>query len=305
MVMHIITADERMAMPSVPKLVILGPSGVGKTMLAKTLPAASTLVVDNDGGTLALEGWGGDVIDVRAEAAKIPGVHPWEFMRALVCLLAGPDPAASEGNPNLAPYTQARFDQYRGVIGEPTIFDKYQHIFIDSITVTSRHCFGWSLMQPDAFNKEGKRDNRGAYGKLGQEMVTLLSQAKAIPNKTVTTVGILDADLDEFKRPVFQAQIEGGKTGKEMDGIFDQIVTMGLFNVDANGAATMDFRTGVHRGFVCHKNNGFGVPAKDRSGRLNLIEPPDLGALIAKIGAGPRTDTAVRTLPQAPTQPQQ
>lgn len=42
-----------------------------------------------------------------------------------------------------------------------------------------------------------------------------------------------------------------------------------------------------YRAFVTQTVNPFGFPAKDRSGRLDLLEPPHLGALIAKCaGAG-------------------
>ncbi|MFN3644623.1 MAG: hypothetical protein ACK4TB_17070 [Gemmobacter sp.] len=36
------------------------------------------------------------------------------------------------------------------------------------------------------------------------------------------------------------------------------------------------------RRLVCKSGNPWGLPAKDRSGRLDVTEPPDLGALIAK-----------------------
>ena len=36
-------------------------------------------------------------------------------------------------------------------------------------------------------------------------------------------------------------------------------------------------------GAVCHTLNPWGYLAKDRSGRLDMIEPPDLGRLMAKI----------------------
>ena len=38
----------------------------------------------------------------------------------------------------------------------------------------------------------------------------------------------------------------------------------------------------AYRAFVTHTVNPYGYPAKDRSGRLDLLEPPDLSALIAK-----------------------
>jgi len=34
---------------------------------------------------------------------------------------------------------------------------------------------------------------------------------------------------------------------------------------------------------VCRSGNPWGLPAKDRSGRLDLTEPADLGALLTKI----------------------
>ena len=38
----------------------------------------------------------------------------------------------------------------------------------------------------------------------------------------------------------------------------------------------------LYRAFVTHTVNPYGFPAKDRSGRLDLLEPPHLGALIAR-----------------------
>ncbi|MBU6236108.1 MAG: hypothetical protein KGQ41_09705, partial [Alphaproteobacteria bacterium] len=39
------------------------------------------------------------------------------------------------------------------------------------------------------------------------------------------------------------------------------------------------------RAFVCHTINPYGFPAKDRSGRLEVMEKPHLGELMAKIRA--------------------
>lgn len=47
------------------------------------------------------------------------------------------------------------------------------------------------------------------------------------------------------------------------------------------------------RAFVCTTINDFGLPAKDRSGRLSMIEPAHLWLLMAKIRA-PRPDGAAR-----------
>ena len=77
--------------------------------------------------------------------------------------------------------------------------------------------------------------------------------------------------VDEFNRFVeWRPQLEGGKTGRELPAIVDQIVTM----------QWVDFGDGKPvRAFVCTSPNPWGYPAKDRSGRLEQLEPPDLGKL--------------------------
>jgi len=57
-----------------------------------------------------------------------------------------------------------------------------------------------------------------------------------------------------------------------------------MFAADANGEGGWTFdETASERRLVCKSGNPWGLPAKDRSGRLDMTEPPDLGALIAKI----------------------
>ena len=294
MALHIISADERLAARQKVNIALFGPSGSGKTFQANTLDPATTLFVDLEAGTLAIQSWAGDVISVREEATKM-GVHPWQFARALICLLGGPDPAA----PDTSPYSRAAFDQYQQVLAPAETFDKYDTVFIDSITVASRMALAWAKTQPEAFSdKTGKPDTRGAYGLLGQEVVTWLTQAQHIRSKNIITVGILDVGKDDFGRPTYDPQIEGSKAGRELPGIFDQVLTLGLFDM-SSGTPGFDMMKGTQRGFICHQNNGYGVPAKDRSGRLDAIEAPDLGALIRKIQSAPRKDTPNFAAPAA------
>lgn len=303
MALSIITADERLSKKPKVNIALFGPSGAGKTFQARTLDGEKTLFIDLEAGTLALNGsdqtgadaWRGDVIDVRQEAAKL-GVHPWEYARGLICLLGGADPAAAPGSP----YSTEMLAQYEVGIAPRATFDKYDTIFVDSITVASRHAFAWSQRQPQAFSeKTGKPDQRGAYGLMGQELVTWLTQAQHIPGKSIIVVGILDQSKDDFGRIGYDPQIEGSKTGRELPGIFDQVITLGMFKIE-NGQPVLDMKEGTERGFICTLTNGYGLPAKDRSGRLSMIEPPDLGALMKKIQSGPRRDAPVFTAPAAP-----
>ena len=84
---------------------------------------------------------------------------------------------------------------------------------------------------------------------------------------------------------------KGAKTGRELPGIVDQIITMNW----------IDFGDGMPvRAFVCTSPNPWNYPAKDRAGRLEQIEKPHLGELIAKlIGPGERKPFAVPPLSTA------
>ena len=52
-----------------------------------------------------------------------------------------------------------------------------------------------------------------------------------------------------------------------------------------------DENTQPYRAFVCQTLNEWSYPAKDRSGRLDLIEEPHLGKLLQKVkGSKPVTE---------------
>jgi hypothetical protein len=261
MAFQIITADQRMAEAGGVKAVILGPPKVGKTSLLRTLDASKTLFVDLEAGDLA-------VSDVPVDTVR---PQTWPEMRDLAAFLGGPNTAL----PDAAPYSLAHYNHVLEEFGGPAALEKYDTYFIDSITVASRVCMQWAQAQPEAFNQQGKPDTRGAYGLLGRQMIAWLTQLQHARSKNVIFVGILDQAKDDFGRVTWEPQIEGRATGNALLGIVDQVLTL----------ANVDFGDGEPvRCFVTKQGNQYGYPAGDRSGRLDLIEPPNLGHLIAKAG---------------------
>ena len=79
-----------------------------------------------------------------------------------------------------------------------------------------------------------------------------------------------------------------------MPGIVDEVVT--LAEIKAEDGTS-------YRAFVTHTVNPYGFPAKDRSGRLDLLEPPHLGALIAKCAGTSITPASATTT--TPTESQE
>lgn len=274
--MKIIKASERMKERSGIKAVILGPSGVGKTTLLKTLPEKDTLFFDLEAGDLAVEGWKGDAVRPRT----------WEDCRSLAALIGGPNPALRDEQP----YSSAHF-AHVNTDGAADDLAAYQTIFIDSITVAGRLCFQWSQGQPEAFSeKTGKPDTRGAYGLHGREMLSWLTQLQHARGRNIVFVGILDQKEDDYGRTQWTAQIEGSKVGRELPGIVDQVITYQELQTDEGQR---------YRGLVCTSMNPWGYPGKDRSGRLEQIERPHLGALFEKIASGQRHDAIDTNLPTA------
>ena len=261
MALPIVTADQRLAEPRGIKGCIFGRSGIGKTSLLWTLNARATLFFDLEAGDLAIEGWDGDSIRPRT----------WTECRDFAVFIGGPNPALRDEQP----YSQAHYEAVCAKFGNPAVLDRYATVFIDSITVAGRLCFQWCKGQPEAISeKTGKPDVRGAYGLHGREMIGWLTHLQHTRAKNVWFVGILDQKLDDFNRKVFSPQIDGSKTGLELPGIVDQVITMAELP-DAAGKSA--------RAFVCQTLNPWGFPAKDRSGRLDMIEAPHLGRLMEKV----------------------
>jgi hypothetical protein len=261
----IITADERLAARNGPKILVVGPSGVGKTSLLRTLRAellASTLFIDIEAG------------DIAVADLSVASVRPrtWPECRDLACVLGGFNPAL----PATAAYSEAHYNE---AMKNPELaqLTSYQILFIDSVTAAARLCFTWAEQQPEAFSERGRKDLRAVYGLHARSMLGFLGQLQHMRERAVVLVAVLEKHIDELNIATWQPQIEGTKTGRELPAIVDEIITM----------QWIDFgdRKPV-RAFVTTNPNPWGYPAKDRSGRLEQIEPPNLGALIEKL-AGP------------------
>ena len=256
--MKIIVADQRLTEPRGVKALIVGPTGVGKTSLLRTLDPARVLFVDSEAGDLAVQ-------DLLLDTVRI---DDWPTARNLACRIGSPNPSF----PPTACYSQSHFKSVGGPLEN---LGRYDIIFVDSVTAISRLSFRWAEQQPEARSERtGAKDIRGAYGLHAREMLMWLHQLQHAREKNVIFVGILERVTDEFNRGEFQLQMEGQKVPREIGGIVDEIITM----------QWVDFGDGKPvRAFVCTSPNPWQFPAKDRSGKLERVEEPSLGKLIAKL----------------------
>jgi hypothetical protein len=161
--------------------------------------------------------------------------------------------------------------------GDPALLDKYSLIFVDSITVAGRLCLQWCKGQPQAYSeKTGKPDNRGAYGLHGQRTDCLAHPVAAHPQQGRVAGRHPRREAGRLQSQGVLAADRRLQDSLELPGILDQVISMVVLKAD-DGTP--------YRAFVCQHLNPWGYPAKDRSGRLDVVEEPHLGRLISKITA--------------------
>jgi hypothetical protein len=261
---RILTGSERNAEQCAPKVLIIGVPGIGKTSRLNDLSPAmlsTTLFVDSEAGDLAIAGL--DVATIRPRT--------WSNARDIVCALSGPDPAL----PSTAAYSQTHFDS---VIVRPQLAEltRYSTVFVDSITDLSRRCRTWAEQQPESFTERGRNDSRGMYGLIAREMTALLLHLQHAREKTIILVGVLELATDDFGHRDWRIQLQGQATGRQLPAIVDEVICL----------HAIDFGDGkLTRAFICTHPNAWGLPAKDRSGKLQQVEEPHLGKLLEKLTA--------------------
>ena len=272
MAIEVFTAAEyRSAQLNRDSIAIFGPYGSGKTALLKTLPPDHTACVDIEAGLNTVRYWEG----LRIKIAN------FRDFQDLVAMIAGPDLSAGPNEWFCREHFEAVRRQYAGSRVEQAA--ARLAIFVDSISDLTRLAFKHAKQQPGAFSERTNRpDLRSAYGILATEVILSLKHLQQARGKKIIFSGLLEKVTDDFGRVSWVPQMEGSKAGRELPGIVDQVCTLHYFDHDEAGAWAFN-ESAFERRLVCQSGNPWALPAKDRSGNLDLTEPPDLNALLTKI----------------------
>ena len=121
--------------------------------------------------------------------------------------------------------------------------------------------------------KKIAKDPRQAYGAMQEQMSDIIRAFRDIPSKHVYFTAKCEKATDETGRILYAPSMPGNKTGQQLPYFFDEVLALRV-EKDAEGNA--------QRALMCDSDGIW--QAKDRSGKLDTWEAPDLGAIIRKIG---------------------
>jgi len=117
------------------------------------------------------------------------------------------------------------------------------------------------------------KDGRAAYGELNTVMASMIRAFRDLPNKHVYFTAKCDKSQDETGRMLYAPSMPGKSLSMQIPYFFDLLLALRV-EKDQEGNA--------QRALMCDSDGIW--QAKDRSGKLDTWEAPDLGAIITKIG---------------------
>lgn len=122
--------------------------------------------------------------------------------------------------------------------------------------------------------KKATKDPRQAYGAMQEQMTEIIRSFRDLPGRHVYMSAKLEKTQDEMGRVLYSPSMPGNKTGMQLPYFFDEVLALRVER-DSDG--------NNQRALMCD-SDGLWL-AKDRSGRLDAWESPNLGEIIRKIEA--------------------
>lgn len=144
----------------------------------------------------------------------------------------------------------------------------YQTVALDSISEIAEVCLSAEKLKA--------KDPRQAYGEMQDQMGGVIRAFRDLPNRHVYMTAKLEKSQDEMGRLLYAPSMPGNKTGQALPYFFDEVLALRC-EKDAEG--------NPQRALLCQSDGLW--QAKDRSGKLDQWEAPDLGAVISKIEGVP------------------
>lgn len=121
-------------------------------------------------------------------------------------------------------------------------------------------------------SKIGLKDGRAAYGEMNDTMAKVIRSFRDLPNRHVYFSAKMDKTSTDTGAMLYAPSMPGKTLSQQLPYFFDEVLALRVIT-DKDGA--------VQRALQCQSDPLW--LAKDRSSRLSMWEPADLGAVIEKI----------------------
>lgn len=144
---------------------------------------------------------------------------------------------------------------------------QFKSLAIDSISEIAEVCLSYEIKKT--------KDPRQAYGAMQDVVFDLIRSFRDISGKHIYMTAKLDKATDEMGRMLYSPSLPGKKTAQMLPYYFDEVFALRI---------EKDQENKYHRGLMCD-SDGLWL-AKDRSGKLDQWEAPDIGEIINKITGG-------------------
>jgi predicted ATPase len=146
----------------------------------------------------------------------------------------------------------------------------YKWLFIDSLTEIAARC-----VDAVKIKYPNRSDSFPMWGEYTEKITQHIKAYRDLTAFNVVFTCLEEADKDEVNRRIFGPVIAGKEIKKMLRSWFDEVFFMTLLK-DASGVEQRVFITQPWEN----------RPAKDRSGKLALVESPHLGEIKRKILGG-------------------
>jgi hypothetical protein len=158
-------------------------------------------------------------------------------------------------------------EAYRLLNTDRAVQERYAWVFIDSLTEIAGRC-----AEAMKAKYPSKSDSFSLWGEYTDLMTLLIKGFRDLKAYNVVFTCLETIELDEAKRRHIAPAIAGKQLQERLTSYFDEVLFMSAFNRDDGSE---------YRAFVTQPWERF--PGKDRSGKLDLIEKPDLDHVRQKI----------------------